>query len=100
MHMYHNMNISNIPLHVLREAVKNELSILYCKRKLPIVESDTKYDYIVGIAVEMEHTDNEKLALQIAKDHIKENPDYYKVLYKSGLIDEPTAINLAKKYYT
>jgi hypothetical protein len=79
----------------IRESIK-----LYCKRKLPIVEAETKYDYIVGIAVEMEHTDTEAEAFRIAKDHIKENPDYYKVLYKSGLIDEPTAINLAKKYYT
>ena len=31
----------------------------------------------MGIEVEMEHTDNPKLAMKIAMDHIKEDPKYY-----------------------
>src|SRR5210317_132466 len=31
----------------------------------------------MGIEVEMEHTDNPKLAMKIAIDHIKEDPKYY-----------------------
>ncbi len=30
-----------------------------------------------GIEVEMEHTDDPKMALKIAMDHIKEDPKYY-----------------------
>jgi hypothetical protein len=38
-----------------------------------------------GIEVEMEHTDNPKIALKIAMDHIKEDPKYYDKLTKAGL---------------
>lgn len=38
-----------------------------------------------GIAVEKEHTDDPAVAKKIAKDHIKEKPDYYKQLKKAGL---------------
>ncbi len=33
-----------------------------------------------GIRVEMEHTNNPELALEIATDHLTEDPDYYKKL--------------------
>lgn len=33
-----------------------------------------------GIKVELEHTDDVKLAKEIAKDHLSEDPDYYKKL--------------------
>jgi len=36
----------------------------------------------MGIEVEKEHTDNEDIALQIAKDHLAEIPDYYTRLKK------------------
>lgn len=35
-----------------------------------------------GIKVEMEHTDDPKIALEIAMDHLTEDPDYYKKLKK------------------
>jgi vacuolar-type H+-ATPase subunit E/Vma4 len=38
-----------------------------------------------GIEVEMEHTDDPKMALKIAMDHIKEDPKYYDKLAKAGL---------------
>jgi hypothetical protein len=38
-----------------------------------------------GIEVEMEHTDDPKVALKIALDHIKEDPKYYDKLTKAGL---------------
>lgn len=33
-----------------------------------------------GIAVEMEHTDDAKIAEEIAMDHLREDKDYYKKL--------------------
>jgi hypothetical protein len=38
-----------------------------------------------GIEVEMEHTNDPKIALKIALDHIKEDPKYYDKLTKAGL---------------
>lgn len=35
-----------------------------------------------GIKVELEHTNNKKLAAKIAKDHLVELPDYYDRLEK------------------
>ncbi len=36
----------------------------------------------MGIEVELEHTDSRAIALQIAKDHLSEIPDYYTRLKK------------------
>jgi hypothetical protein len=41
-----------------------------------------------GIEVEMEHTNDPKIALKIALDHIKEDPKYYYKLKKAGLEEE------------
>ena len=38
-----------------------------------------------GTKVEMEHTDKKWLAERIAKQHLCENKDYYKLLKKAGL---------------
>ena len=38
-----------------------------------------------GIKHEMEHTDDKKIAAEIAKDHIKEDPKYYEKLEKAKL---------------
>jgi hypothetical protein len=51
----------------------------------------------VGIEVEMEHTNDRKKALEIALDHLTEHPQYYSILMKSGLVDEPKAIELYNK---
>lgn len=51
----------------------------------------------VGITVEKEHASNPMVAKEIAIDHLTEDPEYYSKLIKSGLVDEPEAINLAKK---
>jgi len=52
----------------------------------------------VGIAVEMEHTNDKEKAKEIALDHLSEDPEYYSKLINSGLADEKDAIVLAKKY--
>jgi len=36
----------------------------------------------VGTAVEMEHTNDRRVAREIAMDHLTEDPDYYKALAK------------------
>jgi hypothetical protein len=37
-------------------------------------------DLIDGIQVEMEHTNNIRIAAEIAMDHLVEDPDYYRKL--------------------
>ena len=56
-------------------------------------------EFLVGTAVEMEHSDQKAIAQEIALDHLAENPKYYSEGMKMGLFDEPKAINLYKKYF-
>jgi len=53
----------------------------------------------IGIAVEMEHTSKEKLAQEIAIDHLTESPTYYSDLVKAGMVDEPKALAIYEKYF-
>jgi len=42
----------------------------------------------LGIQIEMEHTNNPKIAQSIAMDHLTEDPEYYTKLVKAGLAKE------------
>lgn len=42
----------------------------------------------IGVQVEMEHTNDERIATEIALDHLKEDPMYYSKLVKAGLASE------------
>ena len=53
---------------------------------------DFKKELEAGIAVEMEHTEDQEKAKRIALDHLSEDPEYYEKLAKAGLIDEPDAL--------
>ena len=57
-----------------------------------------KYQLIVGIAVELEHTDDLNVSASIAIDHLTENEKYYTILLNSGLVDEEKAMFLGQKY--
>ncbi len=46
-----------------------------------------------GIEVEKEHTDDPKIALKIALDHLDEDPEYYTKLATLGLEETQTPIN-------
>lgn len=56
-------------------------------------------EFLVGTAVEEEHSKDKAYAQEIALDHLAENPKYYSDGMKKGLFDEPKAINLYKKYF-
>jgi len=43
---------------------------------------DIRREYNIGVKVEMEHTDDKQIAMNIAKDHIYEIKDYYTRLEK------------------
>ena len=47
----------------------------------------------MGIKIELEHTDNEDIAKEIAMDHLWENPSYYSKLKKSEIEEAKKEIN-------
>jgi hypothetical protein len=47
----------------------------------------------MGIKIELEHTDNEDMAKEIAMDHLWENPSYYSKLKKSEIEESKEEIN-------
>ena len=53
----------------------------------------------VGVAVEMEHTNSEAKAEEIAMDHLAETPRYYTKLVRKGFVDEPKALKIHKELY-
>jgi len=42
----------------------------------------------IGVQVEMEHTNDDKIATEIAMDHLTEDPEYYSKLVAAGLAKE------------
>ena len=54
----------------------------------PDPRPDSDYDpeqLHAGIKVEMEHTDDSRVAAKIAKDHLDERKDYYEIVKREGL---------------
>ena len=49
--------------------------------------SDLKKQVRLGMEAESEHTSSKREQMQIVKDHLFENPEYYTLLKKSGLED-------------
>jgi hypothetical protein len=66
--------------------------------KAKITDFDKK-QILIGIAVEMEHTNDKKKSLEISLDHLSENPKYYSDLVESGIVDEKEALDLYDKFY-
>lgn len=75
----------------------DNMSIADIAQKHNVSEEDLLKEFEVGKKVELEHTDDETKAEEIARDHLAENPKYYTNLVKDGLVDEPEALELAKE---
>lgn len=58
------------------------------------------HELAVGREVEKEHDPDPKKSTKVATQHLEEpgNSNYYTKLYKAGLVNEPEAKKLAKKY--
>lgn len=68
------------------------------KTGLTVDDVDPK-EFLVGIEVEREHSDDLAVRKTIALQHLAENPKYYSEGMKDGIFDEPAAINVYKKYF-
>ncbi|HRW21988.1 MAG TPA: hypothetical protein P5509_08445, partial [Bacteroidales bacterium] len=75
----------------------DNMTIADIAQKHNVSEEDLLKEFEVGKKVELEHTDDETKAEEIARDHLAENPKYYTNLVKNGLVDEPEALELAKE---
>lgn len=53
--------------------------------------SELKEEVRIGMIAESEHKADKKEQMEIVKDHLLENPKYYTLLKKAGLVDEKTA---------
>lgn len=65
---------------------------------LSVEDVDPK-EFLVGLEVEKEHSKNLAVRKTIALQHLSENPKYYSEGMKKGIFDEPSAINIYKKYF-
>lgn len=62
--------------------ISDKLSLEDIAKKHGVELSQLESQLKKGIEVELEHTDSEDLAAEIAKDHLTEFPDYYDRLDK------------------
>ena len=69
---------------------KDQIKGGYADKKMPCEFDQTALKK--GIKVEMEHTNDKKLAQEIAMDHLAEFPDYYDAL-------EKLEVELKKKWH-
>jgi len=53
----------------------------------------------IGKKVEKEHTSDNATAIEIALDHLAENPKYYSSLVENGMVDEDDAIKEYVKHF-
>jgi len=65
---------------------------------LTVKDVDQK-EFLVGLAVEKVHSDNLAVQKELALQNLVENPKYYSEAMKKGLVSDPAAINIYKKYF-
>ena len=88
-------------LHSARLSIEEEskvldkptLSIRQLAMKHNVSVTDIMDQLLKGINVELEHTNNEDVAREIALDHLGEDPQYYIKLAKAGLEEDSYTMN-------
>ena len=65
-------------LRIAQQLFKDEIPGGLADKKSP--EDFDQDQLLEGIKVELEHTDDKQLAMEIAMDHLTEDSDYYKKL--------------------
>jgi GNAT superfamily N-acetyltransferase len=80
--------------------IAQSVEVLAAPLPFPLVLASMSDQIELGIAVEHEHTASREEAKKIALDHLKENPEYYTELFKAGLIDEPAAVDMARRLFS
>lgn len=70
------------PTEKIEGGISDKKSLKEIAQKHDVDIDDILKQLEIGIKVEMEHTDDPKVAIEIAKDHICEFPTYYTELDK------------------
>jgi hypothetical protein len=73
---------NNINEEVIPGGKSSGMTIIEIAKKHKILPQIAMKEWLKGIKVEMEHTDNKRIAREIAKDHLYEDIYYYKKLSK------------------
>jgi hypothetical protein len=73
---------NNINEEVIPGGKSSGMTIIEIAKKHKILPQIVMKEWLKGIKVEMEHTNNKRIAREIAKDHLYEDIYYYKKLSK------------------
>jgi hypothetical protein len=80
--------------------INEDEDVLKDQKQIGITAKDVDpKEFLVGIAVEAEHSSDLAVKKTIALQHLADNPKYYSEGMKKGIFDEPAAINIYKKYF-
>ena len=69
----------------LKDLNKPTPSLKTLAKKYSMSEDELQKELDKGINIELDHTDDRKIAKEIALDHLGETPDYYKKLERANL---------------
>lgn len=84
----------------LQEFLNEETEVIPGEVKTGISREDVDAkEYLVGLAVEKEHSSDMAVQKTLVLQHLSENPKYYSEGMKKGIFDEVEAINTYKKYF-
>lgn len=75
-------NIETDKKNNIKGGLADKLNIKEIAKHHDVKLSDLMPEYKKGIQIEMEHTDSESIAREIARDHLYEDPKYYTKLAK------------------
>ena len=82
--------------HDTKAAAEKQLAAIHINKEVVEPADPTKVDpdqLEMGIKVEMEHTNDRKVAEKIALQHLAEDPQYYTKLTKAGLEEEEQTVD-------
>ena len=82
------------------KALREESEVFKGQRQVGVTAKDVDpKEFLVGLAVEVEHSSDIAVQRAITLQHLADNPKYYSEGMKKGIFDEPSAINIYKKYF-
>ena len=78
----------------------NEHEVIRGEQPTGITSQDVdSKEFLVGLAVESEHSKDLAVQKVLALQNLSKNPKYYSEGMKKGIFRKPAAINIYKKYF-
>jgi hypothetical protein len=80
--------------------VPSDKEVLKKEKKVGITLEDVdSKEFLIGMEIEKEHSADLAIQKTLTLQHLADNPKYYSEGMKKGFFDNPSAINLYKKYF-